>query len=120
MNCFRYICYIYFFFNINPINSTRTPTANMICISYGTVCGWPSASFPDLLSTVASPLSSGPLDMEQLSWVGSFMCIGSIFGNSFYSWASDRFGRKNALIQSALPCLVSVQTNAQYSEWYCF
>lgn len=44
--------------------------------------------------------------MDELSWVGSFMCIGAIFGNSYFSWASDRFGRKNALIQSAMPCLL--------------
>lgn len=78
----------------------------MICVAYGTVCGWPAASFPELLSPETSPLPIGALDIEQLSWVVSYMCIGAFFGNSFYNWASDRFGRKNALIQSALPCLV--------------
>lgn len=84
-------------------------TANFICVAYGTVSGWPSASFPELMSETDSPMPDGlPLNMEQLSWVGSSMAIGALFGNSFFSWLADRCGRKMALLYSAFPTLVSL------------
>lgn len=52
-----------------------------------------------------------PLNMEQLSWVGSSMAIGALFGNSFYSWLADRCGRKSALIYTAVPNMVSVMSS---------
>lgn len=76
-----------------------------MCLAYGTVLGWPVASFPELLSR-DSPLPSGPLSMDQLSWIASNMSIGSILGTFYFGWASDKFGRKNALIQSAIPNIV--------------
>lgn len=75
-------------------------------MAYGTVCGWPSANFPVLLSN-ETPLASGPMTMDQISWVGSFMSIGSLFGNVFFGWMSERFGRKNSLLFSAIPQIVS-------------
>lgn len=92
---------------------------NVLSVAYGTFCGWPTASFPELMSATGAPLPDGPLDMEQLSWVVSYMSLGSVFGNTLFNWSADRFGRKSALLQLAVPalmgwCLLIVAHNASY------
>lgn len=47
-------------------------------------------------------LSTGPLSIEQSSWVSSLMCAGGFFGNLFFVWFAERFGRKAPLIITAL------------------
>lgn len=99
---------ILFFFSI------RTPV-NINTIGVGMIFGWPSASFPELQSETEPPLPSGPLTIEQISWVGAYMCIGNFFGNFFFNWLSENYGRKISLISTAIPQLVSAEYNNIYS-----
>lgn len=66
------------------------------------MCGWPSAALPILQDAKATPLETGPLSMEQASWVSSLMCAGGFFGNWFFAFCCERFGRKMPLIGCAV------------------
>ncbi|EDW85305.1 uncharacterized protein Dwil_GK18458 [Drosophila willistoni] len=78
---------------------------NIISISYGAFCGWPSASFLELGSS-SSPLETGPLTPQDQGWVASTLCLGGIAGTIFFAWLADRIGRKQCLLWLALPALV--------------
>ncbi|XP_017473364.1 PREDICTED: facilitated trehalose transporter Tret1 [Rhagoletis zephyria] len=77
---------------------------NIITISYGGFCGWPSASFLQLQSD-ESPLETGPMSNSDTGWVGSMVCVGGALGTMFCSWFADRYGRKKCLLMVALPSL---------------
>ncbi|XP_004530296.1 facilitated trehalose transporter Tret1 [Ceratitis capitata] len=79
--------------------------ANIITISYGGFCGWPSASFLQLQSK-DSPLETGPMSSSDVGWVGSMVCVGGALGTMFCSWFADRFGRKKCMLLVALPMLI--------------
>lgn len=80
---------------------------NLISISYGTFAGWPSASSLTLHSAKDSPLESGALTTDQLSWIGSLLGAGGLCGSIFFVWLSNRVGRKIALGLVAIPAIVS-------------
>lgn len=53
-------------------------------LGYGCGMGWLSLATP-LLKSGDTPLASGPISDEELSWAASLMSGGAIFGNLFYS-----------------------------------
>lgn len=79
---------------------------NIISISYGAFCGWPSASFMEL-QTADSQLKSGPLTNDEIGWIGSMLCVGGSLGTILFSWSADIIGRKRCLLLIAVPALVS-------------
>lgn len=83
-------------------------TANIITIAYGATCGWPSASFL-ILKTNETPLPSGPLTTDQLSWVGSLLCVGGLLGNILFGWWSNNYSRKMLLMIIPIPQIVCVR-----------
>lgn len=66
------------------------------------VLGWLSPVLP-LLQSAESPLESGPLTVEQTSWVGCLICVGGLFGNYIYIFLSNKIGRKTAINLLAFP-----------------
>ncbi|XP_016964742.1 facilitated trehalose transporter Tret1 [Drosophila biarmipes] len=80
-------------------------SVNIISISYGAFCGWPSSSFLEL-SSENSPLDTGPLSPKDQGWVASNICLGGLFGTFFFTWLSDKIGRKWSLMWMALPNLL--------------
>lgn len=70
--------------------------ANIISFSHGIVAGWLSPVL-ELLKSKETPLSTGPLTVSQVSWIGSVICLSSIFGVVAYTMLSDKLGRKFAL-----------------------
>lgn len=50
-----------------------------------------------------TPLPSGPLTLDETSWIASNVCIGGITGNILFGFTMDVFGRKNSLLCLALP-----------------
>ena len=75
-------------------------------MAYGCTCGWPSPSFPILLSSDA-PLVNGPLTVEETSWVGAILCVGGISGTLLFGYLADIIGRKFSLILLAFPQIVN-------------
>ena len=68
---FCYICKYLLFF-----------TANLSSVALGTTLGWTSPAFPKL--TNEQDLSDSPLSFvpskEELSWIGSLVALGALFG----------------------------------------
>ena len=52
-------------------------SGNIMFTAHGTMMGWPATALPILLSE-NTPLKTGPLTNEQLSWVGSINAIGAV------------------------------------------
>jgi len=82
-------------------------SVNIISISYGAFCGWPSSSFLEL-SSEDSPLETGPLSPKDQGWVASNICLGGLFGTLLFTWLADKIGRKWSLMWMALPNLVFI------------
>uniref|UniRef100_A0A336LKQ0 CSON010693 protein n=1 Tax=Culicoides sonorensis TaxID=179676 RepID=A0A336LKQ0_CULSO len=81
--------------------------ATLVVMGYGAVCGWPSPSIPILLSEELTPLSTGVLGIDQISWVGSLICPGGLLGTLLGGWMCDKFGRKFTACFVAFPQLAS-------------
>lgn len=60
------------------------------------VLGWVSPVLP-LLKSDDSPLDTGPLTVEQSSWIGSSHCLTGIIGLFTFIYMSNRFGCKFAM-----------------------
>lgn len=86
---------------------------NLMSIGYGLIAGWPSTAF-GILQANDAPIASGPLNIEELSWVGSIMCLGGAFGNVFFGWLTDRIGRKKPILLSAF--FQAVKKNFHYKS----
>lgn len=70
------------------------------------MCGWPSASLLHLQSD-ESPLDSGPLSLDEASWVGSLLCVGAVCGNIAFGLITERLGQKLPMMIDAGVMVVS-------------
>lgn len=94
-NCvFTVICV--FFFN---------KPANCIVISHGCTVGWTSVALPLLLSE-ETPLVTGPLSNQQLSWVASMSSFSAIIGTFIYGTLSATIGCKRTMAFMAFPTII--------------
>lgn len=73
-------------------------------LSYGCIVGWFSPAVPILLSP-NTPLSSGPLTNDQLSWVGSINGIGSLIGILTFGSLTSFMGCKRTMLFLICPSL---------------
>lgn len=80
-------------------------TANIIFMSHGVMNGWMAPATIVLLSD-ESPLKTGPLTNEQLSWVGSLSAFGGIIGTFSFGFIITYFGCKRAMVFLTLPSVV--------------
>ncbi|EDW63945.2 facilitated trehalose transporter Tret1 [Drosophila virilis] len=78
---------------------------NIVSISFGAYCGWPSSSFLEL-SSDASPLETGPLTKQDQGNVASVLCLGGLVGNVFFLWLAEKIGRRQSMLWVALPSLL--------------
>ncbi|XP_055376001.1 facilitated trehalose transporter Tret1-like [Condylostylus longicornis] len=83
-----------------------TIAVNILTFSYGLFCGWLSPAIARLTSP-ASAMETGPINNEDISWIGASLCIGGFFGNFVYGWLNRRFGRKACLLITAAPLFFS-------------
>lgn len=81
-------------------------TANLLIICYGTACGWPSVSFDVLESAERSPLASGPLNTNEISWLVSLFGLGGFLGTILFGILINLIGRKTYLCLLAIPQIV--------------
>lgn len=85
-------------------------SANLIGFCHGTTIGWCAPTIW-LLLTEHSPLTSGTVSVNESSWIGSVLYLGSIIGNCLFSIISKYFGAKIAMSLLALPNLVRIIRN---------
>uniref|UniRef100_A0A336MU94 CSON006792 protein n=1 Tax=Culicoides sonorensis TaxID=179676 RepID=A0A336MU94_CULSO len=90
----------------NKFQYLGTFFANLVTISYGASCGWTSPMIP-ILQSHKTPLRNGPLNDDQISWIGSLICVGAVLGTLIFGWICNKFGRKISIICLSFPQLVS-------------
>lgn len=79
---------------------------NLLTLSYGITCGWPSPNIL-ILTSDETPLPSGKITIDEASWIASLTCLGSIVGNIVFGYLTGKFGRKNPLIFLTIPTVIS-------------
>lgn len=94
--------------------------ATLVVMGYGAVCGWPSPAFPILQSAERTPLKSGVLNNNEVSWVGSIMCPGGLLGTLICGWMCEKFGRKISICSAALPQIVRFLYSVVFSTMINF
>ncbi|EDS32411.1 sugar transporter [Culex quinquefasciatus] len=77
---------------------------NIITLGHGAVIGWVSPALLYLQSTGAH-LTTGPVTIEQASWIGSTLCIGGLIGATVFGALADRCGKRLGLQLIAIPQL---------------
>lgn len=78
---------------------------NIFNFMVGTIHAWITPVL-SLLMSDDTPLSSGPLTNEQVSWLGSSGSLGAIIGNFVFSAMGAFCGCKQATTWITLPCVV--------------
>ncbi|XP_017858724.1 PREDICTED: facilitated trehalose transporter Tret1-like [Drosophila arizonae] len=101
----------------NRYQLLATVLINLICISHGMGIGWLSPTLRKLQST-DSPLQFS-LDVNDVSWVGSALGLGSVTGNIICGLLINRIGGKLCLLLIAVPhsCLWFLVYFAQSVEF---
>ncbi|XP_037917385.1 LOW QUALITY PROTEIN: facilitated trehalose transporter Tret1-like [Hermetia illucens] len=79
-----------------------TIAVNIITFSQGHAIAWCAPSLP-LLQSENLPLASGPITIEEVSWIGSMVCIGRILGSFLFGVIANQVGRKKALYILTIP-----------------
>ncbi|XP_052864416.1 uncharacterized protein LOC128271025 [Anopheles cruzii] len=97
---------------------------HIITASYGVTVGWPAPIIP-LLRSPETPLPSGPITVEEASWVGATLCIGGTTGTILFALIHTYFGKKVGLLLMAVPhlvlwTLVLIGDNIWYIYWARF
>lgn len=85
-------------------------------LGHGTIVGWVSPASVKLTDE-NSPLITGPLTNEQLSWIGSINCGGAIAGTFTFGYIAALFGCKRAMIFLAFPSIL-FWTLIQFGDSY--
>ncbi|XP_063701181.1 facilitated trehalose transporter Tret1-like [Culicoides brevitarsis] len=83
-----------------------TLCGNIMTFCFGLAVGWPSPTIPKLMDPSSKLLESGPLTIDEASWISSIMCIGGACATLFFGYTSEKFGRKLSLISLAVPTLL--------------
>lgn len=79
--------------------------ANLLIIAFGCGLGWLSVALP-LLQSNESPLESGAISLEELSWIGSLISIGALTGNVLVGYIVTSIGSRNSIFMLGVPQLV--------------
>lgn len=79
--------------------------ANLIMLGHGCIIGWFSPALPKLLST-DTPLVTGPLNSQEVSWIGSITNLGAMCGTFTFGFFTAFLGCKRAMLFLALPSVV--------------
>lgn len=75
-----------------------------MALAFGCTIGWTSPAVPVLVSE-KSPLSSGPLTNEQVSWIGSIDQISGLFGSLFFGFFATKFGSRYGVMLLSAPII---------------
>lgn len=72
--------------------------ANLASLAVGTHYGWTSPTLPKLESAD----SWLPVDDEESSWIGSIICLSSMFGPFLGGWLINKVGRRLSILISVV------------------
>lgn len=91
---------------------------NIIAFSHGCVVGWVSP-FTPYLKSPNTHLESGPATSEDISWIGSLLCVGGFIGTIAFGTITEKLGKKTSLFLLVIPllsfwCLVYFSTHVYH------
>lgn len=78
---------------------------NTITFTHGITYSWLSPTLL-LLKSSDTPLESGPLEIEQVSFLSSLLTFGGIFGIILSQMVQGKFGNRVMLICTAIPHII--------------
>lgn len=78
--------------------------ANLLAFSHGANLGWATPALV-LLGSAGTPLSGGPITLEQMSWIGSVHSAGAVFGTFTSGYAAGWMGCKRTMAFLAIPAI---------------
>lgn len=78
-------------------------------LGYGCGVGWFSPALPLLLSP-DTPLLSGPLRTDQLSWAGSITAISAALGSLLFGYWTVKVGTKRTMLILSIPQIVRLHS----------
>lgn len=81
------------------------PIANIIYYGHGCALGWNSPAIQRLIDPLQTPLASGPLSNEQVSWISSINCLGALCGSLLFGYLITLLGCKRALLFLSIPSI---------------
>lgn len=79
---------------------------NLIAFTQGCAYGWASPAIPHLMSN-NTPLRTGPLSTDQMSWIGSINAVGAVFSSLIFGYFIALLGAKRAAISIAIPYVIA-------------
>lgn len=84
-------------------------------VGFGCGLGWLSMALP-LLRSDKSPLETGKISVTDMSWIGSVISLGAIFGNCFFGLIVTIFGTRHTIFMIGFPQLVRSICTAELSN----
>lgn len=82
--------------------------------AFGSGIGWLSMALP-LLQSDQTPLDSGPLTVDDVSWIGAIISCGALIANIATGYLVTVIGSKNSILLLGIPQLVSVNNAINHS-----
>lgn len=76
-------------------------SANIIMLGYGCGIGWFTVAV-DLLESPQTPITSGPISIEERALIGSILSIGSLTGNFVFGFLVNYLGAKRCMLIAGL------------------
>lgn len=73
--------------------------------SQGCILGWTAPALM-LLTSDKTPLDSGPITLDEMSWIGSINCLGGMFGTFTFGCFTSFMGCKRAMAFLGIPATV--------------
>lgn len=71
-----------------------------------------------LLESDKSPLATGAMNVDEVSWIGSALAMGCIVGNISYGYMTTLIGSRNSILSLGIPQMVRSNQN-QISSVLC-
>lgn len=98
------------FFNSWTYSDPNFPLipVSILTFTHGNANSWSATAIP-LLQSENTPISTGPITMEEASWIGSLVCIGGLTGNFLGGILINIIGQKKVLMLIIIPHVVSIK-----------
>lgn len=90
--------------------------ANLIMVRVGCAFGWLSLSLPLLLSD-ATPLQTGKLTTDEVSWIGCVVAPGLVLGNFLCGYIVTFIGTRHTLFLIGFPQMVMATDFFRSLNW---
>lgn len=82
---------------------------------FGVVIGWTGGNLL-LLESADTPLASGPITVDEKSWICSLQAFGAIASVLIFGFLSERFGRKKSILLIGVPQTVRMSSIKSISD----